>query len=81
MSMLSLQLRMGASPVPLQAAACIVLLHGVLVSTSVGKNEPDVVSPSVLVRITQLRTLVKSKAFISLSCPTPQAQHTCAPTP
>jgi hypothetical protein len=53
------------------------ILHSVLVSTSVGKNEPDVVSP-VLVRITQVRTLVKSKAFISLSCPTPQAQHTCA---
>lgn len=64
-SMLSLQLSLGASPVPPQAAACIVFLHSALVSTSVGKNEPDDVSPSVFVRITQMRKLVKSKAFIS----------------
>lgn len=78
--MLSLQLSVGASPGPLQAAA-IVLLHSVLVSTSVTKNEPDDVGPSVLVRITQVRTLLKSKAFISLSCPIPQTQHSCAVTP
>lgn len=50
--------------VPPQIAVCVVFHYSV--STNVGKNELDDVSPSVILKTIKVRTLAKSKAFISV---------------